>query len=110
MSSFNKKLWAGILVLVVLTPIGLVLSHFFQSGDAWGEWGTETIQKLVGYVPVGLKKTADLWKAPVRNYNLGSESASLPAQSGSYILSAFIGIVLAAGILYVLSRMLLKRK
>jgi len=110
MSSFNKKLWVGILVLAVLAPIGLVLPRSFQSGDAWGEWGTETLGKLLGYVPEGFKRTADLWKAPVRDYNLGSESASLPAQSGYYILSAFIGIVLAAGIMYVLSRMLLKRK
>ena len=110
MSSFNKKLWAGILLLAVLAPIGLVMPHFFQSRDAWGEWGTETIGKLMGYVPEGLKKTADLWKAPVPDYNLRPKSASLTAQSGYYVLSAFIGVALVAGIMYALSRMLLKRK
>ena len=94
----------------MLAPIGFVLPRFFQSGDAWGEWGTETIEKVLGYVPEGLKRTADLWKAPVQGYNLGSESTSLPAQSCFYVLSAFIGIVLVAGIMYMFSRMLLKRK
>lgn len=33
------KLWLLIIVLVILTPLGLILPAYFKSGPAWGEWG-----------------------------------------------------------------------
>lgn len=42
----------GVLVaLICLSPLGLL-----ASGEAWGEWGVETIGKVLGYVPQGLQK------------------------------------------------------
>jgi hypothetical protein len=110
MIAVTKKLWIGLVVLSFLAPLGIIVPHVFNAEDAWGEWGTDTIEKVLGYVPEGLKRTADLWKAPVPDYNFGSENASLGAQSGSYILSAFIGIVLVGGIMFGLSRVFVKKE
>ncbi|HAR96307.1 MAG TPA: cobalamin biosynthesis protein [Deltaproteobacteria bacterium] len=106
----TKKLWIGLVVLALLAPLGLIVPSVFNAEDAWGEWGTDTLQKVLGYVPERLKQTADLWKAPVPDYNFGSEDASLGAQSGSYILSALIGIGLAGGIVFGLAKMLVKKE
>ena len=65
----TKKLWIGIAVLIILTPLGLILPDYFKAGDAWGEWGSDTIQKLVGYVPQGIEKLSNLWNAPLPDYS-----------------------------------------
>jgi hypothetical protein len=35
-----KRLWCGLLVLILISPLGLILPGVFKSGAAWGEWGT----------------------------------------------------------------------
>jgi hypothetical protein len=110
MIAVKHKLWIGLAVLALLAPLGIIVPHFFNAEDAWGEWGADTLQKVLGYVPEGLKRTADLWKAPMPDYGFGSDSASLGIQSGSYILSALIGIALVAGVAYGLSKVLVKKK
>jgi len=79
MRSVTGKLMIGLAILVVLVPLGVIVPRFFNAGEAWGEWGTETIEKLVGYLPAGFKWTAHLWRAPVPGYGLGPESASTAA-------------------------------
>ena len=68
----------GVLVaLVCLSPLGLL-----ASGKAWGEWGTETIGKIVGYVPQGMQK-----------------GFSLPALFPDYVIKGFpdvLGYVVSA--------------
>jgi hypothetical protein len=110
MKRFEKKLWLGIFALAVLSPLGIILPEKFGAEGAWGEWGTDTLEKLLGYVPGGLKKTADIWAAPIRAYSFGGEGAVLSTRIVSYIVSAFIGIVLAYIIILVISRLLLKHE
>jgi len=110
MRSVTGKLIIGLAILVVLAPLGIIVPHFFNAGEAWGEWGTETIGKLVGYVPAGLKWTAHLWRAPVAGYGLGPETASLAAKSAHYVLASLIGAALAVCVTYVLSKVLVKKK
>ena len=83
MTKIQKKLWIGLIIMALLSPLGIILPALFSSGDAWGEWGTETLEKLLGYVPEGLKKYADLWKAPVPDYNPGGETAPVAVHSSS---------------------------
>lgn len=110
MKSGNRKLWIGLAVLVVLSPLGIIVPYLIGSDGAWGEWGPDTLQKMLGYVPEGLRRTADFWKAPVPDYNLSPERTSLVSQTGSYIVSALIGLALVAGITYVLSKVILRKK
>lgn len=63
----STKLWIGIGILALLSPLGVFLPRYFHSGQAWGEWSL-----------------VDFWKAPFPDYG---ESAL------SYIASAVIGII-----------------
>ena len=108
MKRLEKKLWLWLFVLAVLSPLGIILPEKFGAEGAWGEWGVDALEKLLGYVPVGLKKTADIWAAPIRNYNFGGEGAILSTKIVSYIVSALIGIVLSCIIILIISRLLFK--
>jgi cobalt/nickel transport protein len=110
MRSVIGKLMIGLVILVILVPLGFIVPRFFNAGEAWGEWGTETLEKLVGYLPAGLKWTAHLWRAPVPGYGLGPETASTAAKSAHYVLSSLIGAALVVCIMYVLSKILVRKK
>jgi hypothetical protein len=109
MTSFQKKILIALIVLAVVSPVGIYLPAKFQAEDAWGEWSAETIEKMVGFVPEKLKETAELWKAPIPDYNLGDEKSSFTAQAFSYVLSGVIGVVLCVLILFGLSKLLVKK-
>ncbi len=110
MTVFQKKLWIGLIVLAFLSPLGIILPEKFKAGDAWGEWAPRTLEKMLGYVPEGLKKTADFWKAPIPDYNFGREGASMGMQIMSYIISGFLGILICGLLIYVILRFLAKRE
>jgi cobalt/nickel transport protein len=110
MTGFRKKLWGGLLALTLLVPLGIVLPLWLDGGDAWGEWGADTLEKLLGYVPEGLKQTADLWKAPIADYQLWGENASLAARMMSYTISGLLGILLVGGFTAVILAVLKKRE
>jgi cobalt/nickel transport protein len=108
MTKSQKKLWTGLFILALLTPLGVVLPERFNAGEAWGEWGAGTLEKLLGYVPEGLRRWAGLWKAPIPGYNFGGEGASTAVQVISYIASGLIGVVAAGIVIYIISRIILK--
>jgi cobalt/nickel transport protein len=108
MTTFQKKLWIGLLVMALLSPLGILLPEKFKAEEAWGEWGTDQLEKLLGFIPEGLKKWADLWKAPIPDYNLGGEEASMTVQVVSYIFSGLLGIGVCAFVVYTVSRFIAK--
>ncbi len=110
MTRFQKKLWVGLAIMALLTPLGIYLPNRFNAGDAWGEWGTDKIQELLGYVPEGLKKLTDFWKAPVLDYNFGGENAAFGTQVISYIISGMIGIAAAVLLIYLITKFLVKHE
>jgi len=110
MTKTQKKLWTGLLIMALLSPLGILLPEMFNSGDAWGEWGTDTLEKLLGYVPEGLKQYADKWKAPVPDYNFGGEGSSMTVQIISYIASGVLGILAVVLVIYVISKVVVKNE
>jgi cobalt/nickel transport system permease protein len=90
-----RPLWIILIVLIVLSPIGLL-----APGTAWGEWGTEQFVGLgMKFIPTGLAKLSDLWSAPLPGYDLPqSGNANL-----GYILSAAVGIVVIAIVVWLFS-------
>lgn len=87
------KLWIGMAVLIILSPLGLILPEYFKAGAAWGEWSVDEMQKLVGYIPQGLEKFANIWNSPMPDYAFrGWEEKGLLHMSFAYIASAIIGI------------------
>ncbi|MFA5276028.1 MAG: PDGLE domain-containing protein [Candidatus Omnitrophota bacterium] len=104
------KFWIGIAVLIVLSPLGLILPEYFKAGSAWGEWGTDEMQKLVGYIPKGLEKLSSLWSAPIPDYAFkGWEEKGLPQLSFAYIISAIAGIIIIAIVMLIIGRFLVKK-
>lgn len=106
----TKKLWWGLVLLILLSPLGLIVPEIFKSGPAWGEWSIEEIEKMVGYVPAGLKKLADLWSAPVPDYNFkGWEEQGLAKSSLAYILSGGLGVGAVVLVTFIFGKILSKK-
>ncbi|MCX5642368.1 MAG: PDGLE domain-containing protein [Candidatus Omnitrophica bacterium] len=104
------KLWIGMAILIALSPLGLILPEHFKAGSAWGEWGAEEMQKLVGYVPNGLAKFSTLWNAPVPDYAFkGWEEKGLSHLSFAYIISAIVGIALVSLLAWLIGKTLTKK-
>ncbi|MDD5431713.1 MAG: PDGLE domain-containing protein [Candidatus Omnitrophica bacterium] len=104
------KFWIGIGVLIILSPLGLILPEYFKAGSAWGEWGADEIQKLVGYVPKGLEKLSTLWSSPIPDYAFkGWEEKGLGNLSLSYIFSAIIGILAVVLVAFLLGKFLSRK-
>jgi cobalt/nickel transport protein len=106
----TTKFWIGLGMLVVISPLGLLLPEHFKAGRAWGEWGIDEIQKLVGYIPKGLSKFSNLWNAPFPDYTFrGGQGQSILGLSFSYILSAGVGVLICIGIVLILGKFLSKK-
>jgi tetrahydromethanopterin S-methyltransferase subunit C len=85
----------GLLLLIVLTPLGLL-----ATGETFGEWGLEELKEKIGYTPVGMERLSSLWSAPMPDY-------ALPGTGGpvlGYVVSAIVGAAICAGVLYILGR------
>ncbi|MFA5357132.1 MAG: PDGLE domain-containing protein [Candidatus Omnitrophota bacterium] len=105
------KLWIGIGLLALLSPLGLFMPEYFRAGDAWGEWGMDTLKELAGYIPRGLERLADTWSAPMPDYAFkGWEEKGLSSLSFAYIISALTGIIAVVLIVMLIGRILLKKK
>ena len=89
----TRKLWWGLVFLVLISPVGLILPEIFKSGPAWGEWRLEEVEKMLGFLPEGIKKFSNFWSAPAHDYNLKNwEGQGLAKSSLGYILSAGLGV------------------
>lgn len=103
----TKKLWLGIGILALISPLGILIPEWFNAdGGAWGEWGVEEIEKMAGFVPEGMKRMAEIWKAPLPDYALPAAGSGPLAESLGYVLSALIGIALVVGVMYMITRLL----
>jgi cobalt/nickel transport system permease protein len=98
--SRNKTLIITAVLVICLTPLGLL-----PSGSAYGEWGLDEVKQLIGYIPSGMAKTADLWHAILPDYSLPVLGESALSQSLGYILSALVGISLIAGLIIITHRL-----
>ena len=91
-----RKLWAGLALLMILTPLGLL-----AVGSAWGEWAPEDFAnpdtrreiaaasrgQVPESVPVGLEKLSTVWTAPIPDY----APPILKSAAFGYMLSAMAG-------------------
>ncbi len=85
------KLWLGLGVLVLLTPLGIL-----AVGTAWGEWSPADFSH--GQVPRGLARLSSLWTAPLSRYS----PSFIHSPSLGYFVSAMAGV----GLIVVLSLLL----
>jgi cobalt/nickel transport system permease protein len=95
-----RKLWWGVGALVILSPLGLL-----AKGTAWGEWSTEELSKLLGFIPSGLGRLSESWShAPFPDYSLHGFDQGFWSSAGIYILCALIAVGLIFLLTYLLGR------
>ncbi len=101
MDRLLRNLLIGLAVLIIVVPVGLL-----AVGTAYGEWGAEELEQLVGFIPAGLASISSLWTAPIPDYALPSLGETFLDLSLAYWLSAIIGVILSAGVLILIGRVL----
>lgn len=93
-----RPLWAALLVLLLLTPLGL-----FAGGTPWGEWGVSELKDLVGFVPRGMERLNELWRGVLPDYTVPGAEGPL-GSTAAYVLSAVAGSLLTVFIVYLWGR------
>jgi cobalt/nickel transport system permease protein len=97
----GHRLWWGVGALILLSPLGLL-----ARGTAWGEWGTEALDKLVGFVPAGLRRLSATWSHPLfPDYSLPFAGNGGWATPLFYLLCALIGAGVLAALMFLLGRL-----
>ena len=110
-NDITRKLWLGLVILALLSPVGIIIPDKFQAGAAWGEWGTDEIQKMVGFVPQGMQKVADIWQAPIPDYAFkGWEEKGLGMLSIAYIISAAVGMGIVTAVTMLFGKIVNKKE
>jgi len=107
-NKLQKKILIILLILCLLTPAGILLPMLFNAGDAWGEWSAQTLKDLIGYVPKGLAKYTEVWEAPLPDYTVNAQDASVVHQSGYYLVSGIIGATATFIIMLLISKMIIR--
>src|SRR3989338_1339276 len=100
------KLWIVIVILIILSPLGVIIPAYFKAQYAWGEWDTDQLKQLIGYVPKGFDKLCKLWKAPIQDYTF-SDNCKLV--NIDYMMSAFMGVFIVILTCYVLMKLIVKK-
>ncbi len=101
-----KRVLIPLAALFILCPLGLL-----ASGTAWGEWGTEELEDLLGYIPQGLARLANInHLAFLPDYSLTRLSEGFGGQAAGYYLSAIVGIVVIVLLVLGLGRLLVRKK
>jgi len=102
----NLKIFLAVLViLIIAVPAGLI-----ASGTAFGEWGPDDLQQMLGYVPAGFNQLAGLWHAPLQDYDLPGQHDTPLSQTPGYYTSAIVGAALSCGAMYVIAKAMVKRR
>lgn len=104
MDKMLKACIIALAALVVLCPLGLL-----AVGTAYGEWGPDDIKEMIGYVPAGLEQLSELWHPVLPDYDFGEGHDTVPAAAPGYYVSAIIGVILCAGIVYGIGKAVAKR-
>lgn len=87
MSRNGKYLVIFILLVIVLTPLGLI-----AQGPAWGEWSPEEIKVMLGYVPESIATTKPLIATMIPDYEIGGLSA---------LASTWVSAIIGVGLVFV---------
>ncbi|HMF32823.1 MAG TPA: PDGLE domain-containing protein [Candidatus Lokiarchaeia archaeon] len=96
------KGWGLILIILIITaPLGII-----AAGTAYGEWGSDELQSLLGYVPSGVSQGENLWHAPLSNYgaNLGIDP------NVGYWIAAAVGVCLIVVVAWGVGRIVARKE
>lgn len=78
-----KPIYALVIAMIILCPLGLL-----SNGSAWGEWSTENLKGLIGYIPQGMQ-SGFKYSALLADYGAKSLSDTI-----GYLFSAIVGVTI----------------
>jgi len=96
----NMRAWIIMLVLVILTPLGILTGN-----TAFGEWGSTEVINLIGYVPQGMSKTIDLWHGILPDYKLPHMGSDFSSLSVASIISSIVGVFFIVILIFIMARL-----
>ena len=99
-----KKYWYALFALIIFAPLGLL-----AQGTAFGEWSSGDLKSKIGFIPNGMAKLGNTWKAMLPDYTIPGFNSSLFKSSLGYIFCAIVALVIILTITTIIS-LLLKRK
>ncbi len=102
MDKIVRNLLIGLSILIVLVPLGLL-----ATGETFGEWANQELEEKLGFVPQGLEQLASLWSAPIPDYAF-PEDESQTGMVAAYYISAMVGAIICAGLLYFVGKRIAK--
>lgn len=109
MKSIHKYLIA-VGVLAVISPVGIYLPEIFKASSAWGEWDSDQLKELTGYIPEGIKALSHKWKALMPDYSFyGWEKAGIVHHSFAYIIAALLGISICLIATYLIGKLISRK-
>ena len=101
-----RRLWWGLAVLTVFSPLGLL-----ASGTAFGEWGQGELKDKLGFIPQGMAKWGDLWKHRLfPDYSLPGFDQTFWQNAFIYIACAVVALLVVMGITYLFRRVQLREE
>jgi len=107
----TTKLWLGLTILALLSPLGLWLPKWFNAGAAWGEWDAATVKSMTGHMPTGLQGLENFWRALLPDYAFrGDPNSKWGHLTIAYLLSALIGMGIIIGLSFLLTHRILRKK
>jgi hypothetical protein len=62
----------------------------------------------LSYVPKGLLKYSDVWKAPFPDYTIRSKNSNVVHQSGYYLVTGVIGATVTYLVILIISRLIIR--
>ena len=105
----NFKYLILLVILTVLTPIGIIIPKLFNAGSAYGEWGADELNSMLGFVPKGLSKFSNIWNGFFPDYSFRGISAdNAVLNSVFYITSGFIGLAVCMFAVFIILKLICK--
>jgi hypothetical protein len=96
-----RRYWLVLLVMALVSPLGLL-----AKGSAWGEWGTEELQELAGFVPLGIGQATGWWQSLFPDYSMKFLGEGQMGEKVGYMMSAILGAGLVYGAMWVYLRII----
>jgi cobalt/nickel transport system permease protein len=93
--SLRGRVLAGVALMALIVPAGVLLPALMGSGEPWGEWSAEETARVAGHdeVPAGMARFAEWFRAPVPDYQFGA-AEGVAGESAQYVGAAVLGVIL----------------
>lgn len=83
----KKKYWYALIALIIFAPLGLL-----AQGTAYSEWSGDEIKSKLGFIPTGMAKFGDKWKALLPDYSIPGFNSTFLKSSLGYVFCAIVAL------------------